>query len=272
MTSSGKSTNAFCSEIRQALAILADAPSRQTLRKVIRARRSPRRKALRLYQSVRHPGGKSQYHFTAQDGHRVYGNESMYFIQDYFSFSEQTVLLDAGAFIGDTMREYVKYAREFRRAYCVEPDRGNFIVLREAVERSPYRDKIQLFSMALAGKNGEASFSSSGSSSRLCTKSSLVVKTIQALDFMESLNPKPTFIKMDIEGSELEVLQAARPYIEREKPDMAISIYHATEHLWEIPLLLHCTVPEYRIYIRHNSNDFTETVCYATIYQHKERL
>lgn len=245
---------------------LADCASRKSFRGVVRARKSPRKKALQLYQCVMYPGAQTQYHFTAQDGHKVYGNENMYFIQDYFSFNEQTVLLDAGAFIGDSIREYVKYAGEFGRAYCIEPDIENFKALQQTVERSPYGDKISLFTVALAKQNGEACFSVSGSGSRIYLEGSVSIKTVHALEFIESLNPKPTFIKMDIEGSELDVLNSIQPFIKREKPDMAISIYHETEHLWRIPLLLHQIVPDYQIYIRHNSNDFTETVCYATKY------
>ncbi len=72
---------------------------------------------------------------------------------------------------------------------------------------------------------------------------------------------------MDIEGSEMEVLRTIEPWLREEKPDLAVSIYHETAHLYRIPLLINHIVPEYRIFIRHNSNDFTETVCYATIHK-----
>lgn len=74
-----------------------------------------------------------------------------------------------------------------------------------------------------------------------------------------------TFIKMDIEGSEKDALQGAVNVIKRDHPRLAICIYHSLEDLYEIPLWIKETVPEYRIYIRHHSDNEAETVVYATI-------
>lgn len=75
-----------------------------------------------------------------------------------------------------------------------------------------------------------------------------------------------TMIKMDIEGSELEALKGAMETILRDKPKLAISIYHKMEDMWEIPLYIKELVPEYRFYIRHhNSGGFAESVLYAVM-------
>ena len=76
---------------------------------------------------------------------------------------------------------------------------------------------------------------------------------------------KVTFIKMDIEGSEIEALKGAVNVIKRDKPRLAICIYHKPEHLYEIPFLVKETVPEYKLYIRHHCDNCADTVLYATI-------
>ena len=76
---------------------------------------------------------------------------------------------------------------------------------------------------------------------------------------------KVTFIKMDIEGSEMEALKGAENVIKRDKPRLAICIYHKPEDLYEIPFWVKETVPEYKLYIRHHSNLQNETVLYATL-------
>ena len=72
-----------------------------------------------------------------------------------------------------------------------------------------------------------------------------------------------TFIKMDIEGSELKALEGARNTIIRNKPKLAICIYHKPEDIIEVPFYLLSLVPEYKFYIRHYSSCLWETVLYA---------
>jgi len=72
-----------------------------------------------------------------------------------------------------------------------------------------------------------------------------------------------TFIKMDIEGSELEALKGAEKSIIKWRPRLAISIYHKPEDILEIPAYLLGLVPDYNFYIRHYSSGLHETVLYA---------
>ncbi len=71
------------------------------------------------------------------------------------------------------------------------------------------------------------------------------------------------FIKMDIEGAEIEALNGAIKTIERFKPDLAICIYHVDSHLWEIPLWIKSNFPGYKLYVDHKHIHPAETVCYA---------
>ena len=76
---------------------------------------------------------------------------------------------------------------------------------------------------------------------------------------------KVTFIKMDIEGAEMEALEGAKQTIERNRPKLAISIYHKEEDLWEIPFYILSKYPWYKIYMRHYTLTTNETVLYATV-------
>ena len=72
-----------------------------------------------------------------------------------------------------------------------------------------------------------------------------------------------TFIKMDIEGAEVEALKGAKEIIQRDRPKLAISAYHRAEDIVNIPILVKEFVPDYHLYFRHYSNDVNETVLYA---------
>jgi hypothetical protein len=60
------------------------------------------------------------------------------------------------------------------------------------------------------------------------------------------------FIKMDIEGSEMEALKGAASTIKNRKPCLAISVYHKPEGIVTIPAFLQNLVPEYKFYLRHD--------------------
>ena len=68
-----------------------------------------------------------------------------------------------------------------------------------------------------------------------------------------------------IEGAELEALKGAKETIQRDKPKLAVCIYHRPEDMVEIPLYIKQLVPDYKLYIRHHSNTAGETVLYAVM-------
>ena len=76
------------------------------------------------------------------------------------------------------------------------------------------------------------------------------------------IDDKVTFIKMDIEGSELEALKGAEKTVRSHKPKLAICLYHKIEDFWEIPLYINEIVPEYKLYAAHHHPD---PDCYSTV-------
>jgi hypothetical protein len=77
--------------------------------------------------------------------------------------------------------------------------------------------------------------------------------------------PRVDFIKMDIEGSELEALQGAQQTLREFAPRLAISLYHRPEDFVSIPLWLDSLGCGYRFYLDHYSIHHEETVLYATV-------
>ena len=86
---------------------------------------------------------------------------------------------------------------------------------------------------------------------------------IKAVALDDCISDLVTFIKMDIEGAELEALKGSREILKRYRPRLAISLYHKKEDLEEIPVYIKELVSEYKLYIRHYSNAGVETVLYA---------
>ena len=90
-------------------------------------------------------------------------------------------------------------------------------------------------------------------------------ETIISADSLDNVlgGKEITFIKMDIEGSEVPALIGAKNIIQTYHPKLAISIYHRPEDVYEIPNLLLEYNPDYVFFVRHYSICASETVLYA---------
>lgn len=71
------------------------------------------------------------------------------------------------------------------------------------------------------------------------------------------------FIKMDIEGAELDALRGGEQAIRRHRPKLAISLYHNPEDFETIPRYLNELGLGYRFYLDHHTIYQNETVLFA---------
>ena len=200
-----------------------------------------------------------QYHYDYETH-----DEEQYFPVE-LSFSPQEVFLAAGVCDGKNILEFVKKTK-YKHIYGIEADENNFqlskqnltgienLELLQYALHSKNNEKISFWSSKLTGKKGNAHVQPNGD---------VCVTTICG----DSLDYPPTFIKMDIEGSEKDALIGLRKYIKTKSPKLAICIYHFQEDFWEIPLLIHQLNPHYNIIIRNyeHMDSLLETVCYAYI-------
>ena len=156
------------------------------------------------------------------------------------------------------MRDYVPYPDDCK-AYIWEPDAENISRISRTLKNFT---NYEIKPFAMWSRKEQLHFSGTGSQ---ISQVSTFGKSIVQADSIDNqhLDEPVTFIKMDIEGAEPEALKGAELTIRKYKPKLAICIYHQPSHLYEIPLWIKSTVPDYRIYIRHHSNRQAETVCYA---------
>lgn len=125
-------------------------------------------------------------------------------------------------------------------------------------------DNIVVVPFGMWNEKTEIGFERRGDSGSVLNEDALEKVPVDTIDNV-CYEDRVTFIKMDIEGSELNALQGAINVIRRDRPRLAICIYHSFEDLYQIPLWIKDTVPEYKLYMRHHNDDATETVIYATI-------
>ena len=74
---------------------------------------------------------------------------------------------------------------------------------------------------------------------------------------------KPSLIKLDIEGAEPDALRGAHRNIVKYGPELAVSVYHAPHHIWQIPAQIRSMLPDHRLYLRSHWYNGFDTVVYA---------
>ncbi|MCR8746705.1 FkbM family methyltransferase [Romboutsia lituseburensis] len=191
-------------------------------------------------------------------------SQNQYFLDDLVNLSDDEVFLDAGAYTGDTLLEFLKNTNhKFKNAYLFELNEKVYIDLKKNINKldNNIREKIITYNTGTSNKKGVVNYCDEESAS-LITDIGECVGKVDSIDNMLNEN-KVSFIKMDIEGAEIDAIIGAEKTIKRHKPKLAICVYHSASDLWEIPLMLKDMLPEHKIYIRHHTNMLIETVCYA---------
>jgi FkbM family methyltransferase len=216
---------------------------------------------------------ESEAEFLAQLRWRAFGDFAVlresakgdsYFLDDIFSLIPEEVFVDGGAFDGDTIRELARRTDyNFSHAYAMEPDPQTFVRLKKYVDQNPsLSQRVSALNLAIGSARSAVRFDGSGSLGSCITDTGSVIVQCAPLDDLVR-DEHPTFLKMDIEGFELEALAGAEKIITQDQPILAICAYHRQSDLWEIPLHIHKVCPDYRLFMRLHEPDAWQLVTYA---------
>jgi FkbM family methyltransferase len=194
--------------------------------------------------------------------------DTQYFPSDVPGWLHRSPLrfVDCGAYQGDTLELMLASERHAEASAHFEPDIENFAGLARLVRarRRDLRGSAVLWPCAVGDRSGAVAFQDGRQEASGVNADGGATVTAVALDDV-LVGWAPSFIKMDIEGSEIEALHGARQVIAESRPSLAVCVYHRPDHLWRIPLLLSSwdELTGYRYYLRaHGFNGF-DIVLYA---------
>lgn len=226
-------------EISKAYNLLEDEQSRMAFRNVLQYRVT----------------GKAQYLTECA----VY---PQYFRKEIYELGENEIYVDAGAAQGDSILNFIQYVNgKYEKIYAFEAKKSYRAGMKELFSD----EKVEIIPMGLHEKPGKLFFVENQHGSML-SDTAVSSNEIEVTSLDDSIVGRVSFIKMDIEGSEIPALKGGRRLIRENKPKLAICVYHLEADLWEIPLLIKQLVPEYKIYMRQHYEEMDwETVCYATL-------
>jgi len=149
---------------------------------------------------------------------------------------------DLGAYNGDSIRELAKYAPSLEKVTAFEPDLRTYKKLSAFAETVSY--KIEACNCAAWNEEKMLSFTAGANrNSTLAStegvKTGAKIKTVAAVRLDAVLSGRCDYIKYDVEGAEYEALLGSREIIEREHPELLVSLYHRSCDIFRLPLLVH---------------------------------
>ncbi len=188
-------------------------------------------------------------------------DKDCYFVSDIMKPQADEIFVDAGVYNGNTSLQFAQWCNNtYKKIYLFEPDCDQIDTIKEKI--IPLHN-TELHSVGLWNCADTLHFAmAANGGSHIIEKDGDFSISVDSIDNICG-NDAITFIKMDIEGAELNALMGARQTILKHKPKLAICLYHKPEDILEIPLYIKELLPEYKIYIRHHTSDWHDTVLYA---------
>lgn len=204
--------------------------------------------------------------------------------RQFLSFSDQEVYVDGGAFNGDTIEGFLRACKgQFKRIHSFEPSLSNNKLIRTRLNLlqdqylKPLASSIVLHEKGLWDCNATLRFNpgqispgfeisepSHPQTAHLLDSNIIehmyeksleddVSVTVPVTTIDDATERTATFIKLEIEGSELKALHGARETIEKNRPKMAISIYHKPGDLLTLTDFVNETDKGYKLGFRQHN-------------------
>lgn len=152
--------------------------------------------------------------------------------------------IDLGAYNGDTVKDFILHDTNYRKITAVEPDIKTFKKLQN---NTSDLHNISLINACVSDTCDLINFSMKGGRNSALSQDGTPLRSIT----VDSLNTNASYIKMDVEGAEVDAIIGAKNTIITHKPKMLISAYHRTDDLIKIPQTVLKLRSDYKIYLRH---------------------
>lgn len=184
--------------------------------------------------------GKPQYLFSCQ-------TEKDKLYEEILHLKENETIVDLGAYDGDTIREFLTVTKgRYNKIYAFEPDEKNF---RKLCSKTEELKNIERFNLGAWDKKETLFFAKKKGRNSHEDPNGIPVQ----FDSVDNIvKDKVTFLKMDIEGSELKALEGARTTIQKYRPKLYVCAYHRNEDMFAIPMKIKELYEGYKIFFRHH--------------------
>ena len=192
---------------------------------------------------------------------KLYCEMPDYFNGKYIKMTNDESYVDCGAYNGDSIVDFIKNVQSYQAVYGFELDQKNYDEMCRRFKEKDCRD-IELYNCGVWSENSVIDYGTGDTETESTEGISIYKSNIETNNCVRTAKVKKlddvlgdreiTFIKMDIEGAEVEALKGAQKIIENQKPKLAICLYHRTSDFWTIPAMLHKMNPDYKFGVMHH--------------------
>lgn len=187
-----------------------------------------------------------------------------YFIPEVVTLlRSDEVFCDLGAHYGEVVPRFLQtVGNRFKEIWVIEPDTNNLRQLRAELQKlePEIKQALHVLPCAVGAKQGNGSFFHGlGYASQLCDLGQQLIEVTT----IDRLNLAPTFLKLHLEGGELDAIKGGMQTLKQYRPIIAATTYHNCQGLWELPKCLMEMLPNYKVYFRLHSWCGTGAVVYA---------
>jgi len=191
--------------------------------------------------------------------------QHQYFPPDIVQTKPGDVIVDCGAYIGDTLQYALSSPHvHFSRWIAYEPDAFNYAQLIGYVRSLPLaiRESVEARNAAVTDRTGIVRFNSDSNTGSSISREGQAVVNAVALDD-EMADQPVALLKLDVEGAEIEALRGAERCIRKNRPIIALELTHNLRDLWVIPSYIKDLTLRYELFLRSHEDDGTDLVLYA---------
>lgn len=191
--------------------------------------------------------------------------KNQYFDLPFLEWENKECFVDCGCFDGTTSKILsALIGSKLKKIYAFEPMQNNAELCRQALEECVGTD-YQFINKGIWDKEAYVYTFMAAHGQFVMTEQEREDSFKTSATFLdkELSQEKITFIKMDIEGAELPALIGAKDIITKQRPKLAICVYHKVDDFYRIPEYILSLNPEYKLYMRHYGATTSETVLYA---------
>lgn len=184
-----------------------------------------------------------------------------YYDLDLLECGSDEVLVDCGAYAGESSKDFINTYGEYKRIYCYELTPKTYKLLETNLLGL---DSVVLKNKGVSDKNETVYIEDNVDAGNSIVRKGNCPVELVALD--DDIEEPVTCIKMDIEGAEKAALCGARNHIINERPKLLICAYHIPEDIFDIPRMIMDMREDYKLYLRYDGIPNRIWTCDYVIY------